>query len=1035
MNSRYEVLYQCADAALVRAARYTQLPLPPWPDVIGDSADQLQQWQTWLRAVWVLDGVSEAVELASPALARHLRELSTASTGVQARQVRRTLISMIRYVQRLTGRSTPNGLFAGVAAATFGGQLEAHWGQWHRAVARADAGWITAVIRRLEACPELLRRLPVVASNTLFVRGDRLIVPYPAQSGSAGRPTAEVSLRFTSAVRATLDAARSPIPHDLLVDKVRAEFPKAPEQRVRDLVTSLIGNGALVSSLHAPSTVLDPLDHLVRQLDDVDAGELLAVAELLTDLRATRDALTQHNQALTPTDGRRLRRALHRKMTAVAAADHPLAVDLRVDCSLTLPSQVAREAERAATVLARLTPAPFGTPGWKDYHTRFFERYGIGSLVPVRDVTDSDVGLGFPAGYMDSDPETRDALTDRERRLLALAQAAALDGRDEICLDEKLIAALQVGDQDSMQVPPHMEISFRIEAASADALNRGDFTLCAIRPSRAIGTTTGRFLGLLGPEDRAKTAALLEQLPVNAPGALPVQLSFDPLNRENANVTRVPEVLPAVISIGEHRTADERTIDLDDLAVGCDRRRLYLVSLSRKSLVEPHVVHALDLRAHTPPMARFLAEISRSQAAVVTDFAWGAAVTLPYLPRVRCGRAVLAPARWLLHTTDLPDARASWDEWHAAVDRWRTQRRVPAAVALTEGDQALPLDLSESAHRAVLRTHLATAETAVLTETPSNGGGWWFDGRAHEIVASMTATRPPTWPTVAPVTADRVLTRDHGHLPGSRPWLLAKLYGHHERQAEVLSQHLPDLLAQWETPPTWWFMRYRDPRPHLRLRIAVPEPTDVGQVIAQISDWSARLRRAGLLNDMQFATTYPETGRWGTGPLMALAEDVFAADSRALVVQFAQADRPHARVMATANFVSLATAFTGSVSEAMAWLTTYGKITDPRPLDRQVLAQAVRLADPTDDWAALRDHAGGPAITAAWVERDQVISRYRSRLHESDLDPHLVLDSLLHAHHIRAVGIDKDDERICVRLARAAALAWTARRENHDGTA
>ncbi|MEV5338330.1 lantibiotic dehydratase [Streptomyces sp. NPDC052676] len=1033
MKSRHEQLYQCADVALVRAARYTRLPLPPWPDVTGDSPAQVQQWLTWLRTVWALDEVSDAVEQASPSLARHMDALCATNTDPEARQVRRTLLSVIRYVQRMTGRATPNGLFAGIALATLGERLDARWGQWHRAVARADAAWVTAVISRLEACPELLRRLPVVASNISFVRGDRLVIPYPARSRSTGKPTAEVSIRFTSAVRAALDAARSPIRYDLLADKVQAGFPQVPEPRVRELVTSLIRNGALVSSLHAPSAVLDPLDHLVRQLDAVNADEEPTVSDLLCVLRAVRDAVAQHNQALTPADGRRLRRALRQKMTEVAAADHPVALDLRLDCSLVLPTPVAHEAERAATVLARLTPAPFGTPGWKEYHTRFFEKYGIGSLVPLRDVTDPDAGLGFPAGYMDSEPEAREPLSKREQRLLALAQAAALEGRDEILLDEELISSLQIGDQDGMQVPPHMEVSFHVEAASTDALGRGDFTLCAIRPSRGIGTTSGRFLALLDANDRARAAEVLEGLPVNAPGALPVQLSFAPLDRADSNVSRVPKMLPAVISLAEHRTTDERTIDLDDLAVGCDRRRLYLASLSRKCLVEPHVVHALDLRAHTPPLVRFLAEISRSQSAVVTDFSWGAAAALPYLPRVRYGRAVLAPARWLMHASDVPDTTASWDEWHTAVGHWRTQRRVPEAIALTEGDQLLPLDLSESAHRAVLRAHLATTETAVLTERSLGGG--WFAGRAHEIVVPMTATRAPKWPTVPPVTADRLLTRDHGHLPGTSPWLLVKLYGHPERHPEILSRHLPGLLAQWETAPTWWFMRYRDPRPHLRLRIAAPEPANVGQAVTRISDWTTHLRRAGLVNDMQFATNYPETGRWGTGPLMSLAEDVFAADSRALAVQFAQPSRPHPRVLAAANFVSLATAFTSNVDEAMEWLSRYGKITDPRPLDRQVLPEAVRLADPTDDWAALRAHAGGEAITAAWAERDQAIARYRSLLSESDLDPHLVLDSLLHAHHIRATGIDKDDERMCVRLARAAALAWTARRGNDHGPA
>ncbi|MFH9667423.1 thiopeptide-type bacteriocin biosynthesis protein [Streptomyces globisporus] len=297
----------------------------------------------------------------------------------------------------------------------------------------------------------------------------------------------------------------------------------------------------------------------------------------------------------------------------------------------------------------------------------------------------------------------------------------------------------------------------------------------------------------------------------------------------------------------------------------------------------------------------------------------------------------------------------------------------------------------------------------------------------------MTAVSPPQWPTVPPVTADQLVTRDHGHLPGTASWLLVKLYGHVERQPEILADHLPALLGEWDEPPTWWYMRYRDPRWHLRLRIAVPSEQDFTVTAQRVSSWANGLRRAGLLTDMQFATSYPETGRWGAGPLMSLAEDVFAADSRALAVQFAQSNRPHRQALAAANFVSLAAAFTGSTAAGMDWLIAHGRISDPRPLDRTVLSQAVRLADPTDDWAALRAAPGGAALATAWSERDETLARYRQKLDASGgIDPNLVLDSLLHAHHIRAVGIDKDDERMCVRLAHAAAMAWTHRGDHHE---
>ncbi|MCX5206722.1 lantibiotic dehydratase [Streptomyces sp. NBC_00237] len=1021
---RRDVLYQSAGPALVRAARYARLPLPPLPEVSDGSPAEVQRWHEWLRAVWAHKEVAELVEQSSPGFARHLDTLC-AESARDARQVRRTLVSLMRYVQRITGRATPNGVAAGVAPATFGTRTQVRWGAWHRAVAVVDDVWVTGLVRRLEDDPALLLGLPVVANMAAFVRGRRLVVPYPPSNLPGCRPPAEVSLRYTSAVRAAVEEAQSPIVFEVLAQKMRAEFDQVPVERFQGLLANLVRSGVLVTALHAPSTTLDPLGHLLQTVASAEAQELGGVAAQFEEARAMWRGVRQHNQALAASDGRRLRGALHHRMVR-RGAERPLAVNLRLDSSVVLPQQVLREAESAATVLARLSPAPFGTPGWKAYHVRFFEKYGIGSLVPLRDVVDPDVGLGFPPGYLDSEVEPREPLTKREQLLLALAQTAVLTGGQEVVLDDRQVAEIG-GDRDEMRVPPHMEVVFEIGADSEVALDQGDFVLSAVHPTRGIGTTSGRFLDLLEGGDRARAATVLGNLPTNTPGALPVQLSFPPLNRNHATVARVPQVLSCVVSVAEYRPDGAESISLDDLAVGCDRSRLYVVSLSRRRVVEPHVLHALDLRAHTPPLVRFLAEISRAQSAVVTDFAWGAAAALPYLPRVRYGRAVLSRARWLLHTQDVPGPSASWAQWHTAVEEWRGLRRVPSAVSLTEGDQCLPLDLSQSAHRAILRAHLASSPTAVLTESAVRGSGW-FGGRAHEVVVPLSATRVPAWPVVPPVAEERMLSRDHGHLPGSSPWLLVQLYGHPERQAEILGHHLPDLLARWESAPAWWFLRYQDPRPHLRLRLAVPQDTDVGVAVTRVSEWVARLRGAGLVSDLKFATTYPETGRWGRGPLMAAAEEVFAADSRVLAVQFTHPHGRTPRALTAANFCAIAAAFTGSLAEGMEWLIKYGKVAGPRALNRAEVDEVARLASPGTGRAVLEALPGGAALVHAWDERARVLAAYRALVDGDDsLRSEAVLGSLLHAHHIRAAGINKDDERTCMRLARAAARASEAR--------
>jgi thiopeptide-type bacteriocin biosynthesis protein len=90
----------------------------------------------------------------------------------------------------------------------------------------------------------------------------------------------------------------------------------------------------------------------------------------------------------------------------------------------------------------------------------------------------------------------------------------------------------------------------------------------------------------------------------------------------------------------------------------------------------------------------------------------------------------------------------------------------------------------------------------------------------------------------------------------------------------------------------------------------------------------------------------------------------------------------------------------------------------------------MRLADPSGDWAALRALPGGQQLAQAWSRRRSALTTYRAQLSRIDgPNPDPILASLLHLHHARVVGMARDSERICLRLARAAALAWVARNE------
>lgn len=128
--------------------------------------------------------------------------------------------------------------------------------------------------------------------------------------------------------------------------------------------------------------------------------------------------------------------------------------------------------------------------------------------------------------------------------------------------------------------------------------------------------------------------------------------------------------------------------------------------------------------------------------------------------------------------------------------------------------------------------------------------------------------------------------------------------------------------------------------------------------------------------------------------------------------------------LAVANMVGIVTGFFGNPGDGMQWLASRG-VASGAAADREIADRAVRLAvDPaalsgTPGWA---DHVG-----PAWHGRADALAAYRKAL-APEVDVDAVLESLLHMHHNRAVGIDPDNERTCRRLARQAALTWKARR-------
>lgn len=676
--------------------------VPEGPDLISGTPED---WRSWGRAVWPTHGA--AISHASPVLASRAHALLD-GTPMATKRARRVIASLLRYHLRALHRPTPFGLFSGVAPGRWAQTTRVQWNE-HRLALTPSGAWVADTVTRMETVPDLLAQCEVVATPLAEVNADegQVVVPQVLRPDSGPlATTAEVRIGSTAVVRSVLRAAQRPTSWDRVVEAVLATHPGGSVGDAESLLTQLVRVGALVTNLRPPS-IGSPVDHLDTVLHQAGAAG-----------QDERETVARTRQALAT-----VTRSSDFTSALSAIPDQPSA-DLLLHAEISLPVTIPRAITEAVEILEVLSPYRDGLPHWRGYRQQFVDRYGPDTLVPVLEVL-APTGLGYPPwGQPAPLPPT-----SRDEWLLDCAQTAAIDSTVEA--DPTDLLEL-VRDQPHQPTVDHTEVALRLASPSTAALDSGRFRLEVLGVSRNAGTMAGRFAGMTGATEDLRLA-------LGSSDAVAVQLSFPPIKARTAHVTQAPQILDQVLSVGEHPPPG--ALSVHDLAVGSDDEGLFLWSHTLTQRIRPQVLNALNLR-FAPRMARFLAELPRAERRHVAPFDWGVASSLPFLPRMRKGHVVLSPAQWRVRPNDLPPASASWAEWETAWAAFADRRHIPARVDMGAGDQRLRLDVTDSDHLYLLRTHLRTVGATRLREAPSPTAFGWCGGRATEILVQLSCKDP-----------------------------------------------------------------------------------------------------------------------------------------------------------------------------------------------------------------------------------------------------------------------------------------------------
>lgn len=880
-----------------------------------------------LRALLERPEVRESVFLASPSLSDGLDGWKKDPDGKKGQRAERALV---RYVLRMCARPTPFGLFSGCSVGRLVNAGEptrlrlAPRGSYDRHT-RLDMDYLFALVEDLIKDPTVRAALRYLPNSSLYHAAGRMRYAEARLDGKV-RSHHLVAVTPTSYLEETLARAAGGA---RIEDLSQALVDSDPDGEITredadEYLNELVQSQLLVPDFGLPVTGQESIHDL---LDQLSALPDLAIGHTVRErLVATRDAIAAIDAAGVGTNPERYReieRALEELPTPVELS-RLFQVDMvKPVAEAALGPAVIAELSRAIEVLHKI----FGRSRMEaldNFRRDFGERYGEGRWVPLLEVLDEEVGIGYEksrsagaeaspllAGVaLGGPPSTQNVPWGNfQGVMLAKLEAALASGAQEIEITDADVEKLKLAD--TAPLPDSFQAMATLSAASEEDLDAGRFEILW----RGAGGPSGaRLLGRFCHADAELTRLTLAHLraeEAHQPGAIFAEVVHLPQGRIG-NILARPVLREYEIPfLGRSGAPADKQIGVSDLDVTVNGNRIVLRSRSLRREVIPRLSSAHNFAMGSLGLYRFLCTLQSQNVAAGLYWGWGAFEGTSFLPRVRLGRTILSRATWRMNEEEIEVwKKAKGAGLLAAARAWREKRKIPRLATLADGDNELLVDFENPLELDTFFDLIEERKQAVLHELfpgPDRLCVFGPEGRfLHEIVVPYDRRRqeptappqeapapeapkgesdgaPATSTSAAGAQGKSTATIRRSFPPGSE-WLYLKVYTGNSTADGILRDAIGpavrEALAVGDTD-SWFFIRYGDPEWHLRVRLHGDPHALLAHALPRLEKAVSPLLSDGRAWKIQLDTYERETERYG-GPLgMPVCERLFGFDSEA----------------------------------------------------------------------------------------------------------------------------------------------------------
>jgi len=657
--------------------------------------------------------VQEAVYIASPILYAEMQKYLAGAIS-DAEEKQRIESSIYRYINRMSTRCTPFGLFAGcLAGSIIDGETYISVGDFHRTT-RLDMYFLCALSQELSKLPEIKEKVRYHPNTTLYPLGKKYrYVEY--QYINSKRIHRVSSVDRSVYLDILLKTARKEVTISELITCLIKQGIE--QEEARGFIEELIDSQVIISELSPLVTGDDYFTQMIRILEglNINGGLLSALKEIQVILKEI-DCF-----GLRPRNDEPYQRIIQKiKEIKVPYEEKFLfQVDMTRDVSeATLGKDIVNELQSTMIFLNKITFGG-GNDTLNQFQQAFYNRYEDREIL-LLEALDPEIGIGYPAnrGAGDVSPLLENFPASGNQRagsqlnfLSGLSQKVLEVHKNEIVLSDEDVKNAKVNWDD---LPPTIHTMFEIvKSGSNDPL---------IYLTGFTGVSGAKLLARFAHTDEkiaksVKEVATKEQELM--PDVLLAEIAHLPDSRIG-NILSRPHIRDyEILYLANSDLPENQLIYLSDIYLSVRKGKLYLHSKKLNKEIIPRLTNAHNYWNNSMPVYRFLCDMQQQYGRTGLFFNWGQSVNeLNFLPRVRYRNTILSLATWKIKTDEMKHLFTIKEDEKLLSDTKKLMEKYtfPSKMLLKDGDNELLIDWEDVRNIRALFSIIKKRDMIILTE-------------------------------------------------------------------------------------------------------------------------------------------------------------------------------------------------------------------------------------------------------------------------------------------------------------------------------